>query len=48
MAAYTHHMKTVIIPAENEADLDEVDGVVKENVQFVTASHLDTCCARRW
>ncbi len=42
MAAYTHHMKTVIIPAENEADLDEVDGVVKENVQFVTASHLDT------
>lgn len=42
MAAYTHHMKTVIIPAENEPDLAEVDGVVKENLQFVTASHLDT------
>lgn len=42
MAAYTHHMKTVIIPAENEADLAEVDGVVRDNVQFVTASHLDT------
>lgn len=42
MAAYTHHMKTVIIPAENEPDLAEVDGVVRENLQFVTASHLDT------
>ena len=42
MAAYIHHMKTVIIPAENEPDLDEVDGVVKDHVEFVTASHLDT------
>lgn len=42
MAAYTHHMKTVIIPKQNEPDLAEVDNVVKENVRFVTASHLDT------
>lgn len=42
MAAYNHHMKTVIIPAENEPDLAEVDGVVREHVEFVTASHLDT------
>ena len=42
MAAYTHHMKTVIIPAENESDLAEVDGVVRDHVHFVTASHLDT------
>lgn len=42
MAAYTHHMKTVIIPQQNEPDLAEVDQVVKDNVQFVTASHLDT------
>ena len=41
MAAYTHHMKTVIIPQDNEADLAEVDHVVKEHVRFITASHLD-------
>lgn len=42
MAAYTHHMKTVIIPQQNEPDLDEVDAVVKQHVRFITASHLDT------
>ena len=42
MAAYTHHMKTVVIPAENEPDLSEVDDVVKQHIHFVTADHLDT------
>lgn len=42
MAAYTHHMKTVIIPEENTPDLAEVDAKVKENVKFVPASQLDT------
>ncbi len=42
MAAYTHHMKTVIIPEENTPDLEEVDAKVKENMQFVAASQLDT------
>ena len=42
MAAYTHHMKTVIIPEENTPDLAEVDPKVKENVHFVPASQLDT------
>ena len=42
MAAYTHHMKTVIIPAENESDLAEVDKAVKEAIRFIPASHLDT------
>ena len=42
MAAYTHHMKTVIIPAENESDLADVEKVVREGIRFVTASHLDT------
>lgn len=27
MAAYTHHMKTVVIPAENEPDLAEIDNI---------------------
>jgi len=42
MAAYTHHMKTVIIPEENTPDLAEVDAKVKENVNFVPAAQLDT------
>lgn len=42
MAAYTHHVKTVIIPAENESDLAEIDPVVRESLHFVPVSHLDT------
>ena len=42
MAAYIHHMKTVVIPGENESDLAEVDTVVKEAITFVPAVHLDT------
>lgn len=42
MAAYTHHIKTVIIPDENESDLDEIDKTVRGALQFVTAGHLDT------
>ena len=42
MAAYTHHMKTVIIPEENTPDLAEVDTEVKKHVRFVPASQLDT------
>ena len=41
MAAYTHHLTTVIIPEENQSDLSEVDAVVKENTNFITARHLD-------
>ena len=35
MAAYRRGMKTVFIPWENQKDLEEVDAVVKEHVQFV-------------
>lgn len=31
-----------MIPAENEPDLSEVDDVVKQNIRFVPAEHLDT------
>lgn len=41
MAAYTHHMKTVIIPAENEPDLVDVEDVVRKNIHFVTADDLN-------
>ncbi len=42
MAAFTHHMDTVIIPEDNAADLNDIDPAVREKTTFVTARHLDT------
>lgn len=42
MAAYRAGMKTVIVPVDNASDLDEIDPVVKENLQFVIAEKMDT------
>lgn len=39
-AAYKNGMKTVIIPEENKADLDKVDAVIKEAVDFIPVSRL--------
>ncbi len=41
MAAYKAGMKTVILPKENLPDLEEVDDVVKDNVEFIGVSTLD-------
>ena len=40
MAAYRGGVKTVFIPKENVADLDEVDSVVKDNVKFIPVSNV--------
>lgn len=40
MAAYKAGIKTVIIPAANKPDLEEVDDVVKNNIEFVYAETL--------
>ena len=40
MAAYKAGIKKVIIPAENKPDLEEVDQVVKDAIEFVYASEL--------
>ena len=40
MAAYKNGIKTVIIPFENIKDLEEVDPVVKENVNFVPVKDI--------
>ena len=42
MAAYKEGMKTVIIPLGNKSDLQKVDDVVKESINFVMADNLDT------
>ncbi len=41
MAAYTGGVKTVFIPADNIADLEDVDDIVKQNVSFIPVSFVD-------
>ncbi len=41
MAAYAGGVKTVFIPADNVPDLEEVDSVVKEHINFVPVSRVD-------
>ena len=41
MAAYRAGVKTVLIPAENEADLQEIDQTVRAGLQFVPVDHAD-------
>ena len=41
MAALRAGVSTVIIPAANEPDLDEIDQTVRRSLKFVTADHVD-------
>ena len=41
MAALRAGIKTVIIPAENEADLEEIDQTVRRALNFITTDHID-------
>lgn len=41
MAAYKAKVKTVIIPFENKPDLEEVDQVVKDNVNFIPVKTIE-------
>ena len=40
MAAYKAGVKTVIVPEANRGDMDEVEDIVKENVEFVFAKTI--------
>ncbi|MCL2019409.1 MAG: endopeptidase La [Oscillospiraceae bacterium] len=42
MAAYKSGIKTVIIPKENEPDIDELDDIIKNNLKFVIAEDIST------
>lgn len=42
MAAYRAGIKTVVIPVENEPDLAEIDPVVREHIDFITADKIDS------
>jgi len=41
MAAYRAGVKTVIIPADNEPDLAEIEKIVYDNTEFVICSKMD-------
>ena len=41
MAALRAGVKTVIIPADNEPDLEEIDQTVRQQLQFVPVEHAD-------
>ncbi|MCQ2514482.1 MAG: endopeptidase La [Ruminococcus sp.] len=45
MAAFKHGIKTVIIPKDNEPDLQDVDDVVKENVSFIPVESFEEVIA---
>jgi ATP-dependent Lon protease len=42
MAALRHGVKTVIIPADNEKDLEEIDQTVRSRLTFSPVTHVDT------
>ena len=42
MAALRHGITTVVIPKDNEKDLEEIDQTVRSRLRFVTASYVDT------
>ena len=42
MAALRHGVRTVIIPAENERDLEEIDQTVRKQLNFISARTVDT------
>ncbi len=45
MAALRHGVSTVIIPKDNERDLNDIDPVVRSSLNFVTAQSIDTVLA---
>ena len=45
MAAYRSGIKTVILPKENEKDLQEIDPVVRSGLRFIPAETIDTVLA---
>ncbi len=45
MAALRHGIHTVIIPKDNERDLEQIDQTVRSSLNFVTAQTIDTVLA---
>lgn len=41
LSAHRAGIKTIILPKENEKDIEDIPDTVKEGLQFITVSHLD-------
>lgn len=41
LSAHRSGLKTIIIPAENEKDIDDIPESVKKDLTFIPVSHLD-------
>ena len=41
MAAYKAGVKTVLIPEENSKDLDDIDSIARQNIEFVLCRNMD-------
>ena len=42
MAAMRAGIKTVIIPSDNEPDLEEIDKTVRRSLNFITTDNIDS------
>ena len=42
MAALRHGIRTVIIPKDNERDLEDIDQTVRRQLNFISAQTVDT------
>ena len=42
MAALRHGIRTVIIPKDNERDLEEIDQTVRRQLNFISAQSVET------
>ena len=40
LAAYNAGITTVLLPAENERDLEEIDPIVRQSLKFIPCTHL--------
>ena len=45
MAAYRNGIRTVILPADNEKDLEEIDQTVRAGLRFITVEQVDAVLA---
>ncbi len=46
MAALRGGIRTVLIPADNEKDLEEIDQTVRAALHFIPVEHVDTVLAQ--
>ena len=41
LAAYREGMRTIILPKENERDIEEIPDIVREKLEFVPVENMD-------